>query len=314
MANTLIADMVVPSNFASYIVQETTSKSAFLTSGAVVTNSTLAITKGGKTLTVPHFNPLVGAVQLLDDSNPMTVNKVTTGEQVGVINARGQAFSANDLASGYAGADVVSYIGSKLGTYWADVIDDHAIAVVRGALAASASTNVLDISGGVGDAAVFSASAFIDARGKLGDARSKLKAIIVHSAVVGLMEKQDLIEYKLNSEGKSIATYRGLPVIECDKLTAASGVYTMILVGENAITFSEGMDLLEFETERSALAGDTRLVTRRSYVLHPNGFSYAGTVGNVTPSDAAFATGSNWTKVFDTKNIPLVGFKFKIEA
>ena len=161
---------------------------------------------------------------------------------------------------------------------------------------------------------MFGASPFIDAQHKLGDARAKLTALVCHSDVTAAMEKADLIEYKLDSEGNSYATYRGKRVLESDKIAPVGGVYEIILVGAGAISFAEGMSLQETEFERQGLAGNTIMINRRSYVLHPNGFSFAGTVGDVTPSDAELADADSWTKVFDTKHIPLVSFKFKLPA
>lgn len=307
MAKMKIADVQIPENWGSYVAVNSTEKTALWTSGVVAPVSDLAITAGGKTVNVPFLNDLSGEAQILSDTTALTVNKVGTGKQTGVIHARGNAFSVNDLAAGYAGTDVVGHIAGRVGAWWGRVFQRQLIASLEGVFAsASMASNVHDITGLTGGAENFSASAFIDAEQKLGDARGALRAVACHSSLVAQMRKADLVSTAKDSEGRDINVYQGKQIIEID--TLPTGV--AYLLGSGVFGFAEGMDLNEVEVDRDILAGDTVIATRRSYVLHPMGVSFTGTVGETTPSDADLKLGTNYGLVVDPKLVAAVAFKF----
>jgi len=47
-------------------------------------------------------------------------------------------------------------------------------------------------------------------------------------------------------------------------------------------------------------------------IMHPRGFKWTGTAAQDTPSNTELASGANWAKVFESKNIPIVALKCKI--
>ena len=129
------------------------------------------------------------------------------------------------------------------------------------------SGNVHDISAVTG-ADAFTGSTFIDAAHKLGDAESKLTAVMVHSLVFATMRKQNLIEFIPNSEGVyNIPTYLGKRVIVDDSMPVTSGVYTTYLFGEGAIGYGEGEAPVPTETDRDSLAGEEYLINRRHFIM-----------------------------------------------
>lgn len=91
-------------------------------------------------------------------------------------------------------------------------------------------------------------------------------------------------------------------------------VYTTYLFAKGAIGRGEGtpVSLTPTETDRDSLAGEDILIHRRALVLHPFGIKWKGTPAGVTPTNAELATGSNWERVYEDKNIGIVAIKHKI--
>ena len=55
------------------------------------------------------------------------------------------------------------------------------------------------------------------------------------------------------------------------------------------------------------------IVNRRQWVMHPRGVKWlGGTQAGVTPTNAELATATNWTRVYDPKQIRIVAFKHKL--
>jgi hypothetical protein len=55
------------------------------------------------------------------------------------------------------------------------------------------------------------------------------------------------------------------------------------------------------------LDSDTVLINRRRYILHPRGVKFtSASVAGDSPTNAELETGSNWTRVFENKNVRIV--------
>jgi hypothetical protein len=314
MAKTTSADLILPSNFADYVAVNSTVKTPLWQSGVVQNAADVSIAKGGKTVIMPFLNDLTGDAEILSETTPLTVNKVTAASQTAAVNARGKLWGANDLASAFSGTDIVGHIGNRISTFWERSFQNHMVATLTGAVTNTefAATSVLDISAQANAAAVFSTEGFIDAEHLLGDARGSLGVVAVHSAVVAKMKKLNLVDVVQDSNGGNITTYRGYRLIEMDTLSPASGVYTMYLLGAGAFGYAEGPTLHAYETQRDIAQGDTLISGRRAYALHLMGLSWVGTPAGATPTNAELATGTNWDVVLDPKLIPAAAFKFKL--
>ena len=90
--------------------------------------------------------------------------------------------------------------------------------------------------------------------------------------------------------------------------------YTTYLFAKGAIGRGEGtpVALTLAETDRDSLAGDDFVINRWALVMHPMGVKWKGTASGATPSNAELATGTNWERVYEDKNIGLVAIKHKI--
>lgn len=316
MAATKIANVIVPDVFNPYVVEKTAELSALFQSGIIRPDAaldTLART-GGTLLQMPFWTDLTGADEVLSDSAALTPQNIAASKDVARLHARGKAWGVNDLAKALSGDDPMAQIGNLVAEYWARRFQALLISTLKGVFAASSmSGNVHDISAVTG-ADAFTGSTFIDAAHKLGDAESKLTAVMVHSLVFATMRKQNLIEFIPNSEGVyNIPTYLGKRVIVDDSMPVTSGVYTTYLFGEGAIGYGEGEAPVPTETDRDSLAGEEYLINRRHFIMHPRGVKWnEASVAGEFPTNAECETAANWTRVYSNKNIRIVKFVHKI--
>ena len=90
--------------------------------------------------------------------------------------------------------------------------------------------------------------------------------------------------------------------------------YTTYLFARGSIGRGEGVpvSMVSTETDRDSLAGEDYLINRKAMVIHPMGIRWVGTPAGVTPTNAELATGANWERVYEDKNIGLVAIKHKI--
>ena len=145
----------------------------------------------------------------------------------------------------------------------------------------------------------------------------------MHSATEAALRKLDLIDFIPDSEGKAmLRTFQGRRVVVDDSLPTRAGttdgtVYTSYLFGQGA--FGKGSCKLDskplqggFGTEgvelaRVPLDSDTVLINRRRYILHPRGVKFtSASVAADSPTNAELETASNWTRVWENKNVRIV--------
>ena len=311
---TKIADVIVPEVFNPYVVQKTAELSAFAQAGVISTDPAFdaLATAGGKLINMPFWSDLTGDDEVLSDSTPLTPGKITAGQDVATLLMRGRAWKANDLATALSGSDPMAAIGDLVAAYWARQEQKTLINTLKGVfLAASMAGNKSDISGAVDPAvAEFTASTFIDAAYKLGDAESKLTAIAMHSATFASLRKQNLIDYVFDSDNKPIATYMEKRVIVDDGMPVSVGVYSTYLFGAGAIAKGNGAAPVPTETDRDSLQGDDILINRQHFILHPRGVAFqAASVAGSSATNAELATAANWIRAYENKNIRIVEFK-----
>jgi hypothetical protein len=107
-------------------------------------------------------------------------------------------------------------------------------------------------------------------------------------------------------------TFQGLDLIIDDTCPQRAGttdgvVYTSYLMKPGAILRGVNVTPEDVETERDGLAGDTNLITRRHFVLHPAGIAFQNaSVAGSSPTNAELEAAANWDRVYDLKNIGIV--------
>ena len=79
MAKTQLADIIVPAQFAGYVLQRTAEKSDLFQSGIVARTPDYdeRASLGGTQVNMPHWNDLTGNRQPLSDSAALTPAKLT---------------------------------------------------------------------------------------------------------------------------------------------------------------------------------------------------------------------------------------------
>jgi hypothetical protein len=252
MSKTAIADVIVPAIFEKYAIERTAQLSAFVQSGVIEMDPEFdrLAAGGGTDVQMPFFKDLTGARQILSDSAPLTVNKITSDKDIARIHNDAQAWTVNDLAKALSGADPMLAVIQLVSEYWERTEQAFLISSLKGVfLAASMAGNKLSIASesvaGQTASTRFNGSTFVDATLKLGDRGDRLTMVAMHSATEAALRKLDLIDYLPDSEGKSsIKSFQGRRVISDDTLPVRNGttdgqVYTTYLFGRGA--FAKGV-------------------------------------------------------------------------
>jgi hypothetical protein len=321
MAGTAFAGMVVPELFNQYVTERTATVSRFRQSGIVTNMSEIVGDQmGGTTVNMPFFQDLSGDDEVVDDTTNLTINAITTSQDISAKLYRAKVFGSTDLAADLGGSDPIQAIVNLFGEYWNRMEQKTLIKILTGAMGcATMSGNVSDISGGSTTAANFDPEAFIDAVSLLGDRQDDLAGVAVHGDTYSLMKKLDLIDFVKPSEGdKLIPTYMGHYLLVDDGLpktgSGADTIYTTYLFGNGAIGFAERPPKVPVETGRDPLThgGQDYVVHRRQVVLHPRGIKWKGVPSGATPTDAELATTTNWERVWENKNVKIVSFIHKL--
>ena len=332
---TLRSDVIIPEVFTPYVIEQTTARDAFLQSGVVQPMAELNATEGGDLINVPFFSAnLSGDFEVLSDSSSLTPGKITTDKQVGVILHRGRAFESRDLAALAAGSDPMGAIGQKIGAYIANQRQKDLLSCLSGVFGSVNSTDSnaaffgLTIDGGSSDTpTVLSPRHVAKAKALLGDQGDKLAAVCMHSAVYYDLVERKLVDYVLATDGNggsatasggtitpaygggndTVPTYCGLRVIVSDDVakvgSGSSSEYSTYFFTAGAVASGEQAGL-QTETDRDILAKSDAMSIDLHYCYHPVGSKWAVTTTN--PTQAQLETVSNWSKVYETKNLGIV--------
>lgn len=321
---TKLADLIVPEIYEQYMLENSPQLSRLITSGIARTSEEMMTLANGAgvTINVPFLKPVSGPSQIIDDTNALTTNKMTAKKQVGVRLVRGNAWEFTDIATILSGADPIGALYEQLAKYWADQEQTIMISILGGLFGTGgclADTHMLDISGNSGNLSLISAEKTLEAKQLLGDNAFKIKTVAMHSAVYTYLQQQNLIEFIPDSRGEIAFTrYLGYNVIVDDDMgmfPAGDGIFTTVFFGDGAFSYGSGTPngLRPIEADRDILGSSEVVVSRRSFVVHPNGCSWKGSISNTTPNNNELANTSSWEKVFEDKNIAMVALKHKIK-
>lgn len=339
MAGVTLNDVIVPELFTPYVVKKTMEKSALFQSG-IITNSTefdTLASQASPLVNMPFFEDLTGESEAVIEGQDLSADGIASSQDVAAIIRRAKMWSATDLSAALAGKDPMEVIASLVASFWARDMQKELVAVLKGIFgtitgaegtewtedATLLASNILDISSGSGNAAKWSGSAFIDAEQCLGDAKTLLTGVCMHSAVEAALKKQNLIETVQPSNDVSFGLYQGKRVIVDDGCpytgSGANMVFTTYLFGAGAIALGNGspVGFVPTETDRNKRKGSgvDYLINRRTNILHPRGVAF--TAKNVAktkegPTRVELADPKNWKPVYESKQIRIVAFRHKI--
>lgn len=330
MATTRLSDIIDVKVFRDLPQVDGPEKTAFFDAGIVTRNGLLdEIASGpGKIVELPFWNDLDGSVEVnYSTDNPAssaTPQKINQGSQIARKAFVNQGWQAADLASELAmGGTAMEAIRARTDRYFARQWQRRLVAACNGLLADNVAANSGDMVVNVAAEATgsqtadtrFNRDAFTEAAFTMGDAKSGLTAIAVHSAVHKQMVKNDDIVYIPDSQGQlTIPTYMGLRVIVDDGMTVTAGTtsgfkYTSVLFGAGAFGYGVGSPEVPVEVDRGAAAGDgggiETLWVRNTWLLHPFGFQQTGTPAGVSFTNTELQAATSWSRVLDRKLIPM---------
>jgi len=319
MPATKLADILIPEIWIPYMIERTKALSILFSSGILDQSEKYdeLAAGGGATVQMPFFQDLTGESEVLNDNGSLTVNKIGATKDIAYIHHRGKAWGANDLTKALSGDDPMAAIGDLVADWWSRDFQRFLLASLEGVFkTALSTTHVLDASIADGNASTvvnkISSDNVISAFDKLGDASSDLRAIAMHSAPYHNLLKQNVIEFEQPSEqGEEIRRYLGRRVLVDDSLPKEAGgtsgfIYTSYLFGASAFGYGEGTPDMPVETDRDSLAGESYLINRRDFIMHPKGVKYVGTPAGVSPSNTELRVGASWSRAYEVKNIPIV--------
>jgi hypothetical protein len=299
MATTQIAQAIVPEVFASYMQQRSVEQSLLIRSGIVERNPQLDafLAGGGYFIQMPAWEDLA-------DSEPnhgstadtaATIDNITTSQENGVRLNRNKVFGARDLVGQLAGSDPMDAIANRFAAWWNRQDQTLMLSIIKGLMLedvlASGTPDLLNdvsVSGTPATAAnQFSANNLLDTFQLLGDGKNSITAIAVHSYIHTQMVKQDLIDFRPDSEANiGFGTYMGKTLLVDDGLTVTAGndgsgnsqpAYDTVCFARGAFQLGFGSPRVPVEVDRLPLtghgAGEEYIVSRREYCLHPVGFS-----------------------------------------
>lgn len=336
MADTKIADVIVPSEFTDYVTQNTMEASALVQSGILARNGVIEdqLTAGADSFTVPFWNDLADDEANIAGDDPAetaTPYKLTSGKQVVRKSFLHNSWSAMNLASEMSGDDAIDRIQERAAAYWTRQTQRRLIASLNGVLADNVANDsgdmVLDITAET-TLNGFSAEAVIDCAGTMGDQMGSVAGIAMHSDIYRKALKSDLVEFVPDSQGRNFATFRGMAVVVDDLLPKALfnadpdpdyDVYTSVLFTPGAIgwglTSPRIAEGTEIENKPSAGNGGGQQVlhSRVNLAVHPSGFQWLeGTVVDESPTIAELALAANWNRVVERKAAGIAFLKSRL--
>lgn len=329
MAITKLSDVVSAASvsaFTQFFTKAYHDNSTFLKSGIAATDPAIAARCaqagfGGKTVNMPFWGDLTGDDNVSSDTGDITIEKISANQDVAVITRRNKAFGITDLAVDLAGNDPMGWIASRLGAYWARRDEAKIIQTLKGIFAdGGAGKNLIyDISGEDGTAAILDKDTMIWAAQKLGDKKTNLTAIAMNSvaeAFLASLDAQSTLYRPSDAQG-TLPTYNGKSIVMDDNLdydtsTKKAEIY---LFGAGAVALNDVPSKNPFEAGRDPLknGGEDFVVSRHAGIAHVRGIKWTGAVcSGATPSNTELADTSNWSKVYDDKDIRVVKLVCKL--
>lgn len=349
--NTLVSDVVVPEIFTPYVQQLTEEKARLIQAGILQRNPMVdsLLGGGGLTFQVPSWRDLdndtdnvatdatadrfghilngtsidlAAALTALSDSTPLATQ---ADQETAVRMNRNQSWASADLTAALAGEDPMNSVAERVSFYWARRLQAAFIATMQGVAKDNGANDSGDYASEiVGTSFIdgvtnFSAEAFIDAAVTMGDSMEDLTGVMVHSVIFARMQKNNLIDFIPDAEGRiviptflgrQVVIDDGMPtgtaVVRLDGTAGVAGMYDSWLFGPGTVQLGVSAPKVPTAIVREEAAGNGGgqevLYSRTEWALHPVGHAYVGSAPNGGPSNAATTNNLNiatsWNRVF----------------
>lgn len=326
---TRLSDLIVPQIFAGYVQTLTAEKSRLVQSGALVMDQGLSdlLSGGGATFNQPFYHDLEsdeGDGSTTKDHSENVSNdtgaesksdNIKAGSEIQVRMSRNKSWGSADLTGSLTGSDPLMAIADRVAAFRVRRLQRAWLATMKGVFAtneaapSNGSTHLakdltLDISAGTGDAAKFSANAFISAIGLMGDSMDQLSMVMMHSIVYQNLMRNNLIDFIPDARGEvNIATYMGREVIVDDGCMNSGGKFETLLFGEGATRLGAGSPKVPVEVRRNPRAnnggGEEELFNRWDWCIHPVGHAWKGSAASKGgPTNAELGAAGAFARVF----------------
>ena len=332
MATVQLADVYTPLTFERVAQQQQTEFNAFLASGIMVNDPliTQRLSGGAKSIDLPQYKGLGIKEPNYASDDPAVksvANKLDSVLQKATSATRNDSWAQMDLAADLnLGQEALAAIAGRVGQFWA-TDDEHRLSSSLSGVKADNVANdagdmvysiALDTVDPVTAAEKISAEAIADAMQTMGDHKTKLVAMAMHSQVQTQLSKLKLVEPRYDSATNVFLfnTYNGLRIIVDDSLAPEVGTnrltYTSILFAAGSVGYGTGpvsnASAMDRDEKSGNGSGETFLHSRVNTCLHPYGFQFTG--NNVAAEFANYVeleSATNWTRVTERK---LVGIAF----
>lgn len=331
MATVKLADIYDATVYQDLAPVNSPESSAFFTSGVATRDALLdGLASGeGKKAELPFWKDLDHTVEPNysndDPSDVAAAQKVTQGEQDARKAFINQGYSSTDLARELVvGDDALQHVRNRFGEYWMKRWQSRLMAATQGVYADNVANDGGDMVHDIASESVsgqsastrFSDDAFIEAAFTMGDMVDGITAIGVHSTVAKQITQLNGAEDVRDSDGNLLyQAYKGRRIIVNDLAfpAIAGGTdgfkFRSVLFGQGAFGYGEGQATMPVELEREASqangGGVETLWERKTWLLHPFGFTQTGTPAGASFTESELKLADQWDRVVDRKNVPL---------
>jgi hypothetical protein len=228
MAFTYRSDLQIATPFSSYISEQTTLRSRFITSGLVTTSPLITenITEGDAFLIRNWAANIQGAAQVPVEGVMLNVNKLGTAQQRGIVHHRANVWGSSELAKLAIGEDPMAAIGAKVAAWTANAQQADLLATLQGlygipgtSVASYAMASMVIDGTGSGETD-FSAAHVVRGDGLLGEDGDAYGILIIHPDVNAFLKIREMITYARAGELPGITA----STIAAGSITASNAI------------------------------------------------------------------------------------------
>lgn len=334
MAETRLANVIVPEVFTGYTLEPSIYRSRFWRSNVIEVTPALTalLNGGGETFNLPFWQDIADdADGVPSETVAATVDNITTNRQSARRQFREKAWGQNAISEVFAGSSGLQTVQGRIVDYWARRYNLMAVATLNGVLADNIANDsgdlVNDISAATpatdqnfSDEGVINAQALLGENGTVGRPdQTDFAAILVHPQVYSYMRNQDLIDFvPISGQDRPLEFYLRMEVLVDSSAPVSSGVYDTFIFKPGCLQFGVGTTgYIPTETDRVPLTGFgiDQLITRRVVAMHVVGTRWLeASVGGVSPTNAELALAANYDRVFQQQNMRFAVLRHRINV
>lgn len=304
------------SNYKKEVVERYPETSALVRSGIIQMNSDLSArmpgadaSMAGLITTCPIALNYNLADENMGDTGTLTYGQREAYEARVPLITRAFGFSDRDLKKYESGMDPLADAAQQANQNVMFNRDKTVIKILEGLESGFASGDDSDLVVGT-SSSTLNYNHIIDVNTDFGDTlRDMRKTLFINSKGWGTLQKADGAAASAGagfpSDVQWIENYGRHRVVVSDNIADGTGYMIGDGFFQGAFSFHAEMDR---DIGHNKGEGQTRIANRHFGYLMPQGFDWTG---GVRPTDAQFATGTNWKKAYSDKRIvPMRIFKF----